>query len=135
MQAAMLLVKLRHLEAWTEQRRANARFYRERLAGVPGVQLPDDPPHLHSVYHTFVVQVDRREELRDFLLACGVGTQVHYPNPIHLQDCAKELGCKPGQFPVAEAQAKRILSLPVYPELTEAELETVASSVREFFGA
>ena len=135
LQAAMLLVKLRHLDAWTEQRRANARFYRERLAGVPGVQLPDDPPHLRSVYHTFVVQVDRREELRDFLLARGVGTQIHYPNPIHLQDCAKELGHKLGDFPVAEAQAKRILSLPVYPELTEAELETVANGVRDFFGA
>lgn len=135
LQAAMLLVKLRHLEAWTEQRRANARFYRECLTGVPGVQLPDDPPHLRSVYHTFVVQVNRREELRDFLLARGVGTQVHYPNPIHLQDCAKGLGYKLGDFPVAEAQATRILSLPVYPELTEAELETVASGVRQFFGA
>lgn len=133
LQAALLLVKLRYLEAWTEKRRANARYYRHRLGGVPGLQLPDDPPHLRSVYHTFVVQADRRDALREFLAAQGIGTQIHYPNPIHLQDCAADLGHRPGDFPVAERQARRILSLPVYPELTEAELDAVVSAIGRFY--
>ena len=135
LQAAMLLVKLKHLDEWTEKRRAHARFYRERLTGLPGVRVPEDPPHLRCVYHTFVVQVERREELREFLAGEGVGTQIHYPKPIHLQDCATRLGHRAGDFPVAEQQAQRILSLPIYPELTENELEVVARSIRRFFGA
>lgn len=134
-QAAMLLVKLKYLEAWTERRREIARFYRQRLAGVPGVQIPEETPDTRCVYHTFVIQCDQRDQLRQFLAEHGIGSQIHYPMPIHLQKAAAGLGYKAGDFPVAERQARRILSLPIYPELTESELERVVSVIRLFFGA
>ena len=129
LQAALLRVKLRHLETWTEARRQNAAYYTERLSDV--VEIPVDPPHYRSVFHTFVVQADRRDALRDHLQARGVETKVHYPIPIHQQDAAA--GLHAGRFPVAEAQAGRIISLPIYPELTEAQRETVVDAVREFY--
>jgi len=132
-QAAMLLVKLKHLEAWTEARRRNAAFYQKALADIPGLLVPRDQRHERAVYHTFIVQAERRDALKAFLAERGVDTAVHYPRPIHLQDCAKDLGCKRGSFPVAERQAGRILSLPVFPELGEAGLGIVASSIREFY--
>jgi dTDP-4-amino-4,6-dideoxygalactose transaminase len=132
-QAAMLLVKLKHLPHWTERRRENAALYRQMLQGLGEVVLPDDPSHIYSVYHTFVVQVERREALRQFLAKRGIGTQIHYPMPIHLQDCALELGYRLGDFPVAEKQAARILSLPIYPELGNEELQKVADAIRAFY--
>jgi dTDP-4-amino-4,6-dideoxygalactose transaminase len=132
-QAAMLLVKLRRLDAWTEGRRKNAAFYQEALAGIAGLDVPQDRPHEKAVYHTFIVQADRRDELKAFLAARGIGSAVHYPLPIHLQDAAASLGKGRGSFPVAERQAGRILSLPVYPELTRAQLEWTAESVRAFY--
>jgi dTDP-4-amino-4,6-dideoxygalactose transaminase len=133
LQAALLLVKFAHLEEWTAQRRAHAAAYRRLLAGIPGVDLPVDGPNERAVYHTFVVRADRRDELRAFLKDAGIGTQIHYPVPIHLQPAARGLGYEPGSFPVAEAQARRILSLPVYPELTAGDVERVASTVRHFY--
>jgi dTDP-4-amino-4,6-dideoxygalactose transaminase len=131
-QAAILLVKLRYVERWTDARRANAAFYREALDGLPGLELPGERPYEHAVYHTFVVQSDERDALRDHLARRGVGTAVHYPAPIHLQSVASGLGYGPGSFPVAERQARRILSLPVYPELTEEQRTLVVDAVREF---
>ncbi len=135
LQAALLLVKLDYFEDWTNKRRDNARFYQQALAGVEGVRLPVDRPYEKAVYHVFVIQAERRGELQKFLAARGVETAVHYPIPIHLQKAAAGLGYGPGSFPVTEEQAKRILSLPVYPELGEAELHYVARSVREFYAA
>lgn len=132
-QAAMLLVKLKHLSHWTERRRENAALYRQMLKGIGEVVLPDDPSHMYSVYHTFVVQVERREALREFLADRGIGTQIHYPSPIHLQDCALGLRYQRGDFPVAEKQSTKILSLPIYPELGEEELQTVADAIRTFY--
>ncbi len=134
-QAAMLLVKLKHLDAWTEERRRNAAFYQTALAGVPGLTVPSDQPHERAVYHTFIVQAERRDELKSFLAGRGIDTAVHYPQPIHVQDAAKPLGKPLGSFPVSEAQARRILSLPVYPELAREQLEWVASSIRDFYAA
>lgn len=133
LQAALLLVKLGHLDEWTGRRRAHADAYRRLLAGIPGVDLPVERPNERAVYHTFVIQADRRDELRAFLTERGIGTQIHYPVPIHLQSAARELGYGPGSFPVAEAQAGRILSLPVYPELTAEDLARVASEIRSFY--
>jgi dTDP-4-amino-4,6-dideoxygalactose transaminase len=133
MQAAILLVKLRHLASWTERRRENARFYQERLARVSQVQAPMDRAHEHAVYHTFVIQAERREELRTCLAQNGIGTAVHYPTPIHLTAAARGLGYGPGSFPVSERLATRILSLPVYPELTRVELEQVVGAVSRFY--
>lgn len=133
MQAAMLLVKLRFLDGWTARRQENARLYRAFLAGIPQVQVPHDAAGEEAVYHTFVVQVENREALRDHLAAQGIGTSIHYPTPIHLTTIGKELGYAEGSFPVAERQAARILSLPVYPELTPAQIERVCQSIRAFY--
>lgn len=132
LQAAMLLVKMDCLQEWTEKRRANAAFYQQHLRDV--VQVPEDKPYEYAVYHTFVIQADQRDALQAYLLEQGIETKVHYPIPIHLQDAAKALGYSIGSFPVAERQAKRILSLPVYPELTESQRMYVVSQIRRFFG-
>ncbi len=130
LQAALLEVKLERLEAWTAARRWNARFYREALVDV--VQVPDEPAGLHCVYHTFVIQSGRRDALRAHLDERGIETRVHYPVPIHLQPAASGLGYAKGDFPVAEAQAARIVSLPVWPGLTRADLEQVVEGIRSF---
>ncbi|MCZ7644136.1 MAG: DegT/DnrJ/EryC1/StrS family aminotransferase [Planctomycetota bacterium] len=135
LQAAILLVKLKHLETWTDRRRAHAAYYREALARLSPVLCPIDLPHERPVYHTFIVQAERRDELKAFLAQRGVGSAIHYPVPIHLQTVARDLGYKRGDFPVAERQAGRILSLPVYPELTEEDLAYVVEQIRAFYGA
>jgi dTDP-4-amino-4,6-dideoxygalactose transaminase len=134
MQAAILLVKLRHLEEWTERRRANARIYRELLTDIPEVRVPRDVDHIKPVYHTLVVQAEGRNELRGYLSARGIETAIHYPVPIHLSAAATDLGFPKGSFPVAEQQAGRILSLPIYPELTESQINRVCDSIRAFYG-
>jgi dTDP-4-amino-4,6-dideoxygalactose transaminase len=131
-QAAMLLIKMDYLDQWTEARRANAAFYQEHLGSV--VQIPEDKPHEYAVYHTFIVQAERRSELQAYLRAHRVDSKVHYPIPIHLQDAARGLGYGPGSFPVTERQARHILSLPVYPELTDDQLRRVVSSIKGFYG-
>jgi dTDP-4-amino-4,6-dideoxygalactose transaminase len=131
--AAMLLVKLPHVEAWIEARRAHAREYCRLLAGVPQLQLPSERPNERAVYHTFVIQTERRDELHAFLAARGIRTAIHYRVPIHLQPAARGLGYVRGSFPVAERQAERILSLPVYPELSPEDLGAVADAVRDFY--
>ena len=133
-QASILLVKMKYFEAWTEKRRANATFYQRALAGVPGLRVPEDQPFEKAVYHTFVIQAERRDELKQHLAENGIGTAIHYPIPIHLQEAAKNLGYGQGSFPVTEQQAERVLSLPVYPELQTAELEYVVQAIRTFYG-
>ena len=132
-QAAMLLVKLEHLDEWTEKRRSNAHIYQTLLATIPSVKVLQDEEFTRSVYHTFVIQAQDRDNLKAYLTDQGVGTAIHYPVPIHLQEAAKNLGYGLGSFPVTEEQAQNILSLPVYPELTEAQLEYVAGCVRNFY--
>ena len=132
-QAAVLLERLPVLDGVTEARRRNAHRYRELLDGVPQIFLPPCRPEEHNVFHTFVIQVERRDELQEFLRERGIGTAIHYKIPIHLQPAARVLGYAPGSFPVAERQATRILSLPVHQFLTQADLEHVAASIREFF--
>lgn len=133
LQAAILNVKLRYLDSWTLARRENARIYRTLLADCEGVQLPSDSPDVYQVYHTFVIQADHRDQLKDYLQAHGIGTSIHYPIPIHLHKAAAGLGYQPGDFPVAEAQAGRILSLPVYPELSPDDLAYVAGQIQAFY--
>ena len=131
-QAAMLLVKMKYLDQWTEARRENAAFYQNQLQDV--VQVPEDRPYEYAVYHTFVIQADRRDELQRYLAERGVETKVHYPIPIHLQGAAHSLGYRPGDFPVAERLSQRILSLPVYPELIDQQKETIVVDIRSFYG-
>ena len=123
-------MKLRYLETWTNRRRENAHLYQQVLAGLSQVHAPQDAPHEYAVYHTFVIQVDRRDDLRQHLAARGISTAIHYPTPIHFNHAAHELGYAPGSFSVTERQAERILSLPVYPELTAAQNEEVGEAIR-----
>jgi len=133
LQAAILLVKLNYLDEWTEKRRANARYYQEHLKSVAAVKAPFEQKDTRAVYHTFVIQAERRDELKAHLEKKGIGTSIHYPAPIHLHSAASNLGYKAGDFPVTERQAKHILSLPIYPELTPDDLNTVAAAIKEFY--
>lgn len=133
LQAAILAVKLGYLETWTRQRRANAALYRSLLDGQPGVSVPSESPRERAVYHTFVIQADRRDALRAFLAARAIGTSVHYPVPIHLCAAAADLGYARGAFPVAEAQAERIVSLPVHTTLVPQQIERVAAAIHDFY--
>jgi dTDP-4-amino-4,6-dideoxygalactose transaminase len=133
-QGAVLDVKLRHLEAWTEARRTRAAWYAAALAGLD-LQLPRERPGSRHVYHLYVVQVPRRDEVRASLAAAGVQTGVHYPIPIHLQSAYKDLGYGAGAFPICERAAAEVLSLPMYPELTEAQVSEVASALRAALSA
>lgn len=134
-QAAILLVKLQYLDAWTEQRRAHAAWYQQALTGVEAVRAPMDRPGERAVYHTFVVQAEQRDALKRFLAGEGIETAVHYPVPIHLQPAAAGLGYGPGSFPVAERQAQRIVSLPIYPELEPEDREHIVDTIRRFYGS
>jgi dTDP-4-amino-4,6-dideoxygalactose transaminase len=129
-QAAALRVKLRHLDGWNAARRERVGWYHELLAGLPLGLPADEPGH---AYHLFVVECDERDALRAHLQAAGVGCDVHYPLPAHLQPVYADLGYRPGDLPHTEAAAARILSLPLFPELTRAELEYVAAMARRFF--
>ncbi len=126
-QAAILNVKFRYLEEWIDKRRKNAEYYIEHLKGY--VSLPCEEDYERCVYHTFIIQTEDRDRLQEYLLKNGVETKVHYPIPIHLQKAAVSLGYKEGDFPVAEAQSKEILSLPVYQELTQDKVEYIVETI------
>ena len=134
LQGAVLGAKLPRLDAWNAARRRVAGWYREALAGLPLV-LPAEMPWAHHVYHLFVIRVAAREEFRAFLRGRGVETLVHYPVPLHLQKALAGLGLGPGSFPVSEALAGKIVSLPIYPELTREQVAQVAAAAAAFFSA
>jgi dTDP-4-amino-4,6-dideoxygalactose transaminase len=133
-QGAVLGVKLKPLAAWTAARRRIARRYTELLKGSP-VKLQTELSGCEGAWHLYVVRHARRDELRAHLEKQGIGTGLHYPHPLHLQKCYADLGYRAGDFPVTEAAARECLSLPIYPELTDAQVEHVAREVRAFFGA
>jgi dTDP-4-amino-4,6-dideoxygalactose transaminase len=130
LQAAILRVGLRHLPAWTKRRRALAALYSSELQDA-GVTLPREQPYAHAVYHLYVVRHPRRDALAAALQERGVGTLIHYPIPLHLQPAFSDLGGREGDFPVAERAAREILSLPLYPELSDAQAQAVAAALRE----
>lgn len=131
-QGAVLGVKLKHIEAWTAGRRRVARRYHQLLAGTP-LRLPRETAWAESAYHLYVVRHPRRAELKKHLEANAVGCALHYPLPLHLQKCYASLGHKAGDFPVSERAASECLSLPIYPEMTDAQIERVAEVVKSFF--
>jgi dTDP-4-amino-4,6-dideoxygalactose transaminase len=135
LQAAVLSVKLPHLDRWSEARRENARFYDEALAGLDGIRTPVVLPENQSIVNQYTIRVldGRRDELMHFLKEQGVGSSVYYPVPLHLQECFAYLGYKEGDFPESERASREVLSLPVFPELTREQLEHVAESIRRFF--
>ena len=131
-QGAVLGVKLKHLARWNVERRRVAHRYHELLADTP-LQLPREEAYAQSVFHLYVIRHPRRDELKKYLDDHGIGCGLHYPLPLHLQKCYANLGYKPGDFPIAEKIARECLSLPIYPELTEAQVQRVAEVVRAFF--
>ena len=135
LQAAVLLAKLPFLEAWSAARRAHAAWYAAALAELPAVRTPVTDPANEHIFHQYVIAADDRDGLQAHLQSAGVGTAVYYPLPLHLQRCFAHLGYREGRFPVAEAAARRVLALPMYPELTEAQLQHVVTSIRAFYRA
>jgi len=127
-QGAILRVKLRHLEAWTERRRQVAEWYATAL-DQDTVRLPQARPGCRHVYHVYAVRTDDREKLREALDNQGIQTGVHYPIPVHLQPAHADLGYHAGDFPVAEQVAREVLSLPIFPEMTREQVQTVAEAV------
>ena len=134
LQAAVLLAKLPHLDAWSAARRANARFYDEAFADVPELTTPCVEPDAESIYNQYTLRCERRDELQAQLRAQGIGSAVYYPLPLHLQPCFAYLGYQPGSCPEAERAAGEVLSLPVYPELSAAQRDEVVAAVRGFYG-
>lgn len=134
LQAAILLVKLNHLDAWSERRRENARVY-DRLFRGSEVVVPEVSEGNVSIFNQYVVRVPKRDAVKDFLKKKGVDTDVYYPLPLHLQECFQELGYARGHLPNSEKAAAESLALPIYPELTFEQQEYVVSSVREAIAA
>ena len=132
LQAAGLIVKLRHLDDWSAKRRANAARYNELFAGFEPVVTPTIHADNVSIYNQYVIRVPRRDELQAFLKDAGVGTAIYYPLSLHEQACFAALGCKTGDFPESEKAAAETLAVPIYPELTDEQITYVAGKVKEF---
>ena len=134
LQAAVLLAKLPHLESWSAARRRNAEYYNAAFAGFADVTTPIIDPANTSIYNQYTLRVAKRDQLQEHLKKKGIGSSVYYPLPLHLQPCFSYLGYTEGAFPESERAAKEVISLPIYPELTTAQLDEVVGAVREFYG-
>jgi len=134
LQAAVLLAKLPHLESWSAARRGNAEYYNAAFAGFTDVTTPIIDPANTSIYNQYTLRVAKRDQLQEHLKKKGIGSSVYYPLPLHLQPCFSYLGYTEGAFPESERAAKEVISLPIYPELTTAQLDEVVGAVREFYG-
>lgn len=131
LQAAALRIKLKHLDHWNEKRRENAEYYRKCLTGS-GIVLPLEAEGNIPVYHLFVIRTKVRDQLREYLSAHGVGTGIHYPVPIHMQNYYNNLGEGEGSLPVTEQITREILSLPMYAELTTEQIDWVVENIKTF---
>src|SRR4029077_5887251 len=131
LQAAVLRVKLKYLEKWNAARRWNAKLYQEFLEGS-GVVTPTEAAGAESVWHLYVIRTEQRDELKDHLINRGISASIHYPIPIHLQPAYQDLEYKRGAFPVTESYARQLLSLPMYAEMTQAQIEFVAKTICGF---
>jgi len=132
LQAAVLRVKLPHLERWNASRAKHAAQYARELAGLP-IGIPSTPEGRTHIFHLYVIRTDRRDALQAYLGERGISCLIHYPIPIHLQEAYRDMNLKAGAFPIAERLAKEILSLPMYPELTPAQISEVCEAIRSFF--
>jgi dTDP-4-amino-4,6-dideoxygalactose transaminase len=132
-QALVLLRKLPLLDGWNDERRAAAAYYARALADVGDLRLPPVPAGSAPAWHLYAIRTGRRDELAAHLRTRGVGVGIHYPEPPHLSEAYAGLGYGPGDFPVTEALARELLSLPIYPGITEAQLETVVDAVAAHF--
>ncbi len=129
-QGAVLDIKLRHLDGWTQRRREITEFYNEAFKDMQAIQTPEESEWAEGVYHLYVIQVKNRDEVKTRLNEAGVGAAVHYPRPLHLQKCYEFMGLGEGSFPVSEQAGQRVLSLPNYPEMTEEMLQYVVQNVK-----
>jgi dTDP-4-amino-4,6-dideoxygalactose transaminase len=131
-QAGILRIKLRALPAWNERRQALARRYDQMLEGIPGIRRTREPEYAKGVYHLYTVRAEKRAELQAFLADKNIGTGLHYPLPLHLQQAYAGLGYSAGDFPEAERAARETLSLPMFPGLTDEQQRHVVESIRKF---
>ena len=132
LQAAILGVKLNYLDGWNKERRRVAQRYNELLAGLP-VTTPHESPDAYHVYHQYTIRAPERDALAAYLKERGIGTMIYYPVPLHLQELYASLGYQVGSLPASEAASRQVLSLPMYPELREAQLEEVAGAITRFY--
>lgn len=136
LQAAILSIKLKHLSAWNNQRKTIADYYTQRLnQELPQIITPYIDPKARHVFHLYIIQTPKRNQLLEFLLKKGIQVGIHYPVPIHLQRSLRNIGFKKGDFPITEMIASRILSLPMYPEITKIQQDLVIDSIKEFFNS
>ena len=134
-QAGVLRIKLKRLKDWNKARRENAKYYHDLLSKIEGVTIPFESDFAQSVYHLYVILVDDRDGLQKYLTDKGIATGLHYPVPLHLQRAYSHMGYKEGSFPVTENAAKRLLSLPMFPELTREQIGYVCETINEFVKA
>jgi dTDP-4-amino-4,6-dideoxygalactose transaminase len=134
-QAAFLRIKLRRLEDWNNARRTAAGRYNQLLGAIPGITTPFEPATSRSIYHLYVIRTNERQLLADQLKASGIHTGLHYPLPVHLQNCYREWGYREGALPVTEKAASEILSLPMFPGLTAEQQERVAAAIESLVSA
>jgi dTDP-4-amino-4,6-dideoxygalactose transaminase len=135
LQAAVLDAKLPHLAAWSAKRRVHAAYYSAGLAGLePDVRTPVVGPESESIYNQYTIRAARRDALQNHLKNLGIGTAIYYPLPLHLQPCFAYLGYRRGEFPESERASDEVLSLPVYPELSQTQQDEVIAAVRGFYG-
>ena len=132
LQAAVLLAKLPHLDGWSSRRREHARYYDQALAGLPGVRTPVVRSENESIFNQYTIRAERRDELATHLKKKGIGTKVYYPLPLHLQPCFAYLGYKKGRYPESERAAAEVISLPIFPELSRAQLDETIAGIRSF---
>jgi dTDP-4-amino-4,6-dideoxygalactose transaminase len=134
LQAAVLRVKLRHLDAWNRERRERVEAYTKALAGVPGLRSPRERSGARSAWHLYTIRTRERDELQAHLKAQGIATAVHYPRPIHLQPAMSAAGGRSGDLPVSEALCREVLALPLFPELSLSAVDRIAGEVRAHCG-
>ncbi len=132
-QAAYLHIKLKHLDAWSAKRRENAALYTALLADCPAVRTPIIAPENVSIFNQYVIRTAKRDELKNYLAARGIGTEIYYPLCLHQQECFKLLGHRTGDFPLSEQAAAEVLAIPIYPELTHQQIHYVAQAIKHFF--
>ncbi|MBI4854198.1 MAG: DegT/DnrJ/EryC1/StrS family aminotransferase [Acidobacteria bacterium] len=133
LQAAVLNVKLKYLTEWNSKRAYNAKLYSEYLSDLEEVKTPQIALDRDHIFHLYVVRVKEREKLQKFLLEKGITTIIHYPVPIHLQEAYSDLGYQKGAFPITEAFAEEIVSLPMFPELSQEQIQYTCSMIKEFY--
>ncbi len=133
MQAAALLVKLRHLPEWHEARRTRARYYDKLLSDIDQVKTPLVHDYNYHIYHQYTILAEKRDELKEYLKSKDIGCEIYYPLPMHLQECFKNLGYEKGDMPVAENASEMALSIPIFPELTDHEQDYIVETIKEFY--